>query len=200
MLRIKSAALAAIIMAMAAISASAQKATQAGVAGAIPDGKIAVINTTVFPEQIGELKQKYDQVDNQFKDRSQKLQAQQNSLTQLENELRTKGPNLTPDRLQQMQNDLEDGKRRLQRDIEDARAEYDRALDAATKPIREKLRQFLDQYAQQRGIVAIFNLAGAAQTGSLAYWSPGVNITDDFVKEYNKANPVPTAAPARPNN
>ena len=201
MSKIKFAALSAIVLAVAAISAFAQATPQqttppAGAAGTIPDGKVAVINTTAFPAQIGELKQKYDQVDTQFKDRSQKIQAQQTQLTQLENNIRTQGPNLAQDRLQQMQDEYTRGKKQLERDLEDARADYDKAVDAATKPIRDKLFQYLQKYAQQRGIVVVFNLAGAAQTGSLAYWNPGTDITQDFINEYNRANPVPTAAPA----
>ena len=75
MVKIQVAALAAAILAAVTVSASAQQATQAGVGAALPDGKIAVINTQVFPGAIRELKQKYEQVDNQFKDRFQKLQA-----------------------------------------------------------------------------------------------------------------------------
>ncbi|MFY9556885.1 MAG: OmpH family outer membrane protein, partial [Blastocatellia bacterium] len=70
-------------------------------------------------------------------------------------------------------------------------------IDTATKPIRDKLYQFLNNYAAQRSIVLIINLAGAAQTGTLAYWNPGTDITDDFIAEYNKANPV-AGAPAAP--
>jgi hypothetical protein len=49
----------------------------------------------------------------------------------------------------------------------------------------------------------VINLAGAAQTGTLAYWNPGTDITDDFISEYNKANPVaggaaPATQPAKP--
>jgi Skp family chaperone for outer membrane proteins len=196
MSKIKFAALAAIILAATAVSASAQQPAPTGSAGPVPDGKVAVINTTIFPSQVGELKQKYDQVDNQFKDRSQRIQAQQTQLTQLENDLRTKTNALTADKVQQMQEEYETNKKRLQRDLEDARAEYDKAIDTATRPVRDKLVQFLQKYAQQRGIIMVLNLAGAAQTGSLAYWNPGMDITQDFVNEYNKANPVPTAAPA----
>lgn len=195
MSKIKFAALAALIMAVAALSASAQT-PPAGSAANIPDGKVAVINTTVFPTQIGELKQKYDQVETQFKDRSQRIQTQQNQLAQLENNLKTQVSTLTQEKYQQMQVDYEEGKKRLQREIEDVRSDYDRAVDAATKPVRDKLFQFLQKYAQQRSIVVVFNLAGAAQTGSLAFWNPGADITQDFIAEYNKANPVPTAAPA----
>jgi Skp family chaperone for outer membrane proteins len=198
MLKIKFAALAAILVASAAGLASAQQATQAGVGAAVPEGKVAVMNTEAFRAAIGELKVKYDQVDNQFKDRYQKLQGVENQLKQMESDIKTKGPNLTADKFQEMQVAYEDLKRRGTRDFEDLKAEYERTVDTATKPIRDKLFQFLNTYASQRGIVVIFNLAGAAQTGALAYWNPGADITDDFIAEYNKANPVSGAAPAAP--
>ena len=79
---------------------------------------------------------------------------------------------------------------------EDARADLAKAEDRATKPVRDKLFQFLQGYAQQRGIVLIINIAGVAQTGSIAFANPATDITEDFIKEYNKANPVPVSAPA----
>jgi len=176
--------------------ASAQQATQAGVGGAIPDGKIAVINTQAFQGGINELKQKYDQIDNQFKDRSQKLQAAQTRLTDIENRLKTQGNVLKPDEVSRLQDEYTNLKKSAERDLEDAKAEYDKAVDNNTRPVRDKLYQFLQNYATQRGIVMIINLAGAAQSGTLAYWNPGTDITDDFIAEYNKANPVTGAAPA----
>ena len=97
-----------------------------------------------------------------------------------------------------LQDDYERLKKTAQRDYEDAKADYDRTVDTTTKPVRDKLYQFLQGYASQRGIVRIFNLAGAAQVGAIAYWSPGADITDDFIAEYNKANPVAGAAAAAP--
>jgi Skp family chaperone for outer membrane proteins len=198
MVKIKFAALAAVILAVMAAVASAQQATQAGVGAAIPDGKIAVINTTVFPGSISELKVKYEQIDNQFKDRYQKLQTVETQLKTMENDLRTKQNVLAADKYQELQVNYDDLKKRGQRDYEDLKAEYDRTIDSATKPIRDKLYQFLQTYASQRGITVMINLAGAAQSGVLAYWNPGTDVTEDFVAEYNKANPVAGAAAAPP--
>lgn len=199
MLKIKFAALAAILMASAAGLASAQPAIQAGVGAAIPDGKVAVINTEAFRAAILELKLKYDQVESQFKDRYSKLQLVETQLKQMESDIKTKGPNLAADKFQEMQGAYEDLKRRGTRDFEDLKADYERTVDTATKPIRDKLFAFLNSYATQRGIVVIFNLAGAAQSGTLAFWNPGADVTDDFIAEYNKANPVSgAAAPAAP--
>ncbi len=188
------AALAVLVMAVLAASASAQQPANGG---ALPDGKIAVINTTAFPTQIAELKQKYEQVETQFKDRYQRLQTLEQQMKTLENEIRTKGSSLAQDKLAEMQNSYEDMKKRGTRDYEDLKTDSAKAVDNATKPVRDKLYQFLQNYATQRGIVVLIDLAGAAQTQSLAYVSPGADITADFIAEYNKANPV-AGAPAAP--
>ena len=197
MFRIK---LTLLVAALAAISssASAQQATQAGVSAALPDGRIAVVNSQAFLGGIGELKQKYEQVDKQFQSRYQQLQALEAQLKQMENDMQVKGPTLAPEKLAELQNSYNELKKKGTRDLEDLKAEYDRTIDTATKPIRDKLYQFLNNYAAQHSIVLVINLAGAAQSGSLAYWNPGTDITDDFIVEYNKANPVPGAAAVAP--
>ena len=199
MLKSKFAAFAAVILAAAASSVAAQQATQAGVGGVVPDGKIAVINTEAFPGAISELKVKYEQVNNQYKDRFQKLQTMSEQVKQMENDLRTKQNVLAADKYQELQTNYEDTKRRGTREQEDLNNDVSRALYATTKPIRDKLIQFLQNYSAQRGIVIVIDLASAAQSGTLAFWNPGVDITEDFINEYNKANPVagaPAPAPA----
>jgi len=198
MFRIKLAVLVGALVAAIGSSASAQQATQAGVSAALPDGRIAVVNSQAFLGGIGELKQKYEQVDKQFQARYQQLQALESQLKQMENDMQVKGPTLAPEKLAELQNNYNELKKKGTRDLEDLKAEYDRTIDAATKPIRDKLYQFLNNYAAQHSIVLVINLAGAAQSGSLAYWNPGTDITDDFIAEYNKANPVPGPAPTAP--
>jgi outer membrane protein len=205
MFKFKLAALTAALLTALTATGSAQQATQAGVGAALPDGKVAVINTQVFPGTILELKQKYEQVNNQFKDRFQKLQAMAEQMKGMENDLRTKQNVLTADKYQELQASYTDLKKRGEREQEDFNADADKALDAATKPVRDKMTQFLNTYAAKRNIVVVINLAGAAQSGSLAYWNPGLDITEDFVSEYNKANPVagvtatpPATQPAKP--
>ena len=196
MLKLRLAAFATAVLTAMTANASAQNATQAGVGAALPEGKIAVVNTQAFAGGIGELKQKYDQVEKQFQPRYQQLQTVETQLKQMENDIQVKGNAMPPDKLQELQNQYQDLKRRGTRDYEDLKAEYDRTIDNATKPVRDKLYQFLNNYATQRKIILVVNLAGAAQTGSLAYWNPGADITEDFIAEYNKANPVPGGAPA----
>ena len=60
MFKLRMAAFTAALLAAVTATASAQQATQAGVGAALPEGKVAVVNTQAFPAGIGELKQKYD--------------------------------------------------------------------------------------------------------------------------------------------
>jgi len=203
MVKFRFAAFAAVLLAAVTASGFAQQATQAGVGAALPDGKMAVINTQAFPGSILELKQKYEQVNGQFKDRFQKLQALAEQMKGMENDLRTKQNVLTADKYQELQANYAELEKRGKRDQEDFNADADKALEVATRPVRDKMTQFLNTYAAQHSIVLVINLAGAAQTGSLAYWNPGLDITDDFIAAYNKANPVAgapaaTPAPAQP--
>jgi Skp family chaperone for outer membrane proteins len=192
MVKTKFAVLAAIVLAALSVSATAQQ--PAG--STVPEGKVVVINTTAFPSQIGELKQKYDQIDVQFKDRSQKLQTVVDQMSKLENEIKAQQNVLTEDKLREKREQYETLKRQATRDNEDLRAEAEKALEAATKPVRDKLYQALNNYSAKNGIVMVINLAGAAQSGALAFWDPKSDITEDFIKDYNRANPVPGSAPA----
>ena len=189
MIRVRFAAAAALALAATALSVSAQSPS-----AAIPDGKVVVLNTSAFPGQIGELKQKYDQVEGQFKDRYQKLQALDAQVKELENQIATQQQTLSAEKLQDLRNKYDDMKRQGTRQAEDFQADYQKALEAATKPIRDKLQQFVSNYAGQHGIVMIINLPVAAQAGTIAYVSPGSDITTDFIAQYNKANPVPGGA------
>jgi len=197
MIKTKLAVLATLALAAIAVSVSAQQATQAGVSGLLQEGKVAVMNTAVFPEKIGELRQKYEQVQAQFKDRTQKLQALDQEVKQLTQDLDQKRATLTAEKVLEMEQSLNDKKKRGQRELEDLQADYNKALETTTKPVRDKLSQFINKYATQRGIVMIMDLPVSYQNGFIAYWDPAkTDVTDDFIAEYNKANPAPGGAPA----
>ena len=108
----------------------------------------------------------------------------------------TKSPTLSQEKIQEMQVNIDEKKKRGTRELEDLQAEYQKTLETAIKPVREKLSQFMNNYATQRGIVMIIDLPVSYQNGVLAYWNPTTDLTEDFITEYNKANPVPGGAPA----
>ena len=44
----------------------------------------------------------------------------------------------------------------------------------------------------------LIDLANALQSGTLLWYDPRSDITQDFINEYNKANPAPAAPAASP--
>jgi outer membrane protein len=71
-----------------------------------------------------------------------------------------------------------------------------------TQPVYDKVGKFLEGYCQQRGIVMVLEGGAAQQAGILIFAAQNSDITDDFIKEYNKANPAgggaAAAAPKKP--
>ena len=190
------AALAVTVLSLSAAAQTGGAAPQPAAGGTIPDGKVVVINTTVFPAQVLELKQKYEQVDGKFKDRFQKLEGMKQEITKLTNELNAQANVLPEDKKREKTDSIELLTRQGKRDQEDLNADVEKELETATKPVRDKLFQSLSNYAAKHNIVMVLSLAGAAQSGTLAFWNPSSDITDEFVKEYNRANPVAGGAPA----
>jgi Skp family chaperone for outer membrane proteins len=98
------------------------------------------------------------------------------------------------DKLQQMADQLADMQKRYQRTGEDLQTEIQKESDTALGPIRQKLAEFVKGYATQRNIILILDKSAAFQTGTVAYVAEAIDVTEDFIVEYNKANPVPGAA------
>jgi outer membrane protein len=183
-----------------AVAASAQQPvtpTQGRTGGVVTKGKIAFVNTGIFQEQIGEFKSRVEALNRQFEPRVRDLQSKGERVAALENTIKTQGGVLAPAKLAETNEQLEREKREYQRKQEDLEADGNRAKDQLLGPIREKLTKFVEAYTEKRGITVLIDLANAIQSNTLVWYDPRADVTQDFVNEYNKANPVPTgAAPA----
>lgn len=195
----------AVLLATLPISALAQAAPAAprpaaGAASAPVDGKVAVIDTSQFGEKIFELRSKADVVNKKYEPRFKELEAMRTQMETLQSDIQKQQGVAAQDRLQTMRDQLQQLSTNYKRRGEDLQAEYNREAETAIRPVRDKLRDFVSAYASKRNIVLILDLPGSSQAGTIAYLNPAIDITDDFIAEYNRANPVPgaTAAPARP--
>jgi outer membrane protein len=180
-----------------AISASAQQpGAQTPGGGVAPKGKIAFVNTGIFQEQIAEFKSRVEALNRQFEPRVRELQSKGERVAALENTLKTQGGVLPPAKLAETNEQLEREQREFKRKQEDLEADGNKAKEQLLGPIREKLSKFVEAYTQKRGITMLIDLANAIQSNTLVWYDPRADITQDFVTEYNKANPVPGPAPA----
>ena len=161
----------------------------------LPKGKIAVINTAAFQQDVLEFKAKIESLNRQFEPRVKEVQTLNDKINALETTLKSQSGVLTPAKVAEMTENLESMKRDYKRKGEDLEADAGRARDKAFEPITGKLGKFAEDYTAKRGIVILVDISNAVQSGVVIWFDPRSDITQDFINEYNKANPVATAAP-----
>ncbi|HZF40133.1 MAG TPA: OmpH family outer membrane protein [Blastocatellia bacterium] len=176
--------------AVAAPSASAGAAT--GGTGA--EGKLAYINTGKFTSDISELKVKIDALNAEFESKKKEVQAEDDALNSLKNKINTQGATVSVQVRSQWAEEAADKEKSLTRKKEDYSQVGQRRLAEVTAPVYEKVGKFLETYCQQRGIVMVLEGGAAQQAGILLFAAQATDITDDFIKEYNKSNPAAAGA------
>ncbi len=183
------------LLAILAIGGSSAALAQgAAPAGSVPKMKIAIVDILAFREQIGELKVRYDKLQTEFATVYREMESMQGTLAAQEKTL-NENTTLTPQQAAKLQNDFEAGKREYQRKLEDAQEMVRRREKEETEAIYEKLSKFLEQYCIGKGITSVYDARRLQETGVVVYVAGQANITEDLVKEYNKANPMPAAKP-----
>ncbi len=176
-----------------ATTASAPAAAiPAGGAGA--EGKLAYINTAQFSSGIGELKVKIDTLNAEFEPRKKEVQSDEEYLNTLKNKINTQGSTVSVQIRSQWVEEAAEKEKLLTRKKEDYNAMGQKRLAEVTQPVYDKVGKFLESYCQQRGIVMVLEGGAAQQAGILLFAAQATDITEDFIKEYNKVNPAPAAA------
>lgn len=192
----------ALALQLLGASAFAQRPTtgtpQKAPVAPLPKGKLAVINTGTFQEQVDEFKAKIEALNRQFEPRVKEVQGLADKINALETTLKSQSGVLAAAKVAEMTENLESMKREYQRKREDLEAEAGRVRDKAFEPISAKLGKFAEDYTGKRSIVMMIDISNAVQSGTVLWFDPRSDVTQDFIREYNKANPVTTAAPPKP--
>src|SRR5262245_152549 len=118
--------------------------------GPLPKGKVAVINTAMFQEQVGEFRAKVEALNKQFEARVKDVQGLADRITALETTLKTQGQALSAARVAELTEQLEGMKKDYQRKAEDLQADANRARDKAFEPVSAKLVKFAEDYTAKR--------------------------------------------------
>jgi outer membrane protein len=84
----------------------------------------------------------------------------------------------------------------IKRKAEDAQANYQRESLAMLDPLQKDIGTALTAYAQSRGVTLLLD----ANRVPIIYAASNLDITQDFINEYNRTHPAGpvTTAPARP--
>ena len=159
---------------------------------------IAIVDSGEFTEQktginrvvsaLAQLNAKYDGVNKEIKD----MQTRLNTLrTDIQNKRQVQDPKIT----QQQSDQAEQLDLQIKRKAEDAQASFQKEMNTAMGPLQTDIGNALEAYAKAHGILLIID----ANRVPLIYADASIDITKDFIAEYNKTHPATTpAAPTRP--
>lgn len=194
----------AVLVLALSIAAVAQQGTSAPTQGAPSagpvKGKIGVINTGALQERIFEFRQKLEALNRQFEPRVKELQGMGDRINALETTIKTQANVLGAAKIAELTEQLETMKRDYQRKREDLEADGNRARGIALGPINEKLNKFANDYTSKRGIALLIDLGNAVQASALTWYDNRIDVTEDFIREYNKANPLPAGTTPAPSS
>ena len=182
----------------AASVAAPSASTGAPTGGTGAEGKLVYINIGKFGTDINELKVKIDALNNEFESKKKEVQAEEEALNNLKTKINNQGGTVSVQVRAQWVDEATDKDKALTRKKEDYNQIGQRRLAEITQPVYDKVGKFLEGYCQQRGIVMVLEGGAAQQAGILLFAAQAMDITDDFIKEYNKSNPSSggAAAPA----
>jgi Skp family chaperone for outer membrane proteins len=201
-------AAAVMLAATLAISASAQTRPAGGApqatapaasSAAIPDTKIAYIDTGEFADEktgITRYVAVMKTLEREFKPRQDELNTMQTRIKAIADEISklTAGGNtvVSPQTIQQKQDEGERLGRDLKYKKEQADADFAKRYQEVIRPVSQDIMNALNQFAQQRGITMILDISRMGE--AVLTVNPAMDVTKAFIAEYNAKNPATASA------
>ena len=180
-----------------ALTNNASKPSNLSASPAPPSG-IAIVDSGEFTDPktgiqrvvaaLGQLDVKNQGINKELKDMQTRLQ---NLRADIQNKRLVQDPKITAQQTDQADKlELE-----LKRRAEDAQAASNKEMESALSPLQQDIQNALGAYAKAHGIFLVID-AGRVP---LVYADDSIDITKDFIADYNKTHPATRpAAPAKP--
>jgi outer membrane protein len=177
--------LAVMLGAFSCVHAQANGTAKIGViySGAFQDPKTGIAR---YATVITKVNAEFQPIQNELNQSAQRLKALQDEITKMQQGATP----ATPAQVQAKIDHLDAQKKEYQRKGEDAQAAYQKRRAEALQPLQEDVAKALDAFAKTRGITIL--LDGSQMP--LTYVDDAIDITDAFIADYNKKNPVTAAA------
>jgi Skp family chaperone for outer membrane proteins len=189
-----------LVAASLVISAGAQTAartqpaapTQGGAAPA-STGRIAIIDSSAFSDEkagIARVVSAMRTVDAQFQPIRTEVQGMQTRYQALVDDINKTSAVADPKTIQTKTDQADTLKRDMERKTQDAQIAIKKRMDDVLGPLQEDVFNSLQAFAQSRGISIIID----ASRVPLIYAADSVDITKDFIAEYNRTKPATASA------
>ena len=163
----------------------------------VPDSKIAFINTEAF----GDEKQGITRYINAVKSLEKEFTPRQTELNTMSTRLKTLlddiqklsgAPVVDPNTIRAKQDEAEGLQRDMKRKKEDADAAFQKRYEVVVSPISQDIGKSLTDFANTRGITMILDISKLAP--AILTVSPGMDVTQAFIVEYNRTHPATASA------
>ncbi|HSS19278.1 MAG TPA: OmpH family outer membrane protein [Pyrinomonadaceae bacterium] len=160
----------------------------------VPQSKIAFVDTVAFADGATGIRKFVNavrSVDAEFKDRYTELTTMNNRLKAIGDEITKLSANPNAPVSQDSIRAKNDEGARLERDLKYKKDQYDtdyeRRYQQAVQPISSDIGRALDAYLTSHGLTLILDISKLGP--AVLTLNPSMDITRDFIAEYNSKNP-----------
>lgn len=186
-----------IVVAAAAFAAFAILAqTQTRPAGA--PANIAIIDSSAFSEEktgITRVMNAMRQIETKFTPLRAEIRTMRERLNTMRSDIQKKRAIQDARTTAQQAEEADRLEVQIKRKAEDAQTSYQKESLAALEPLQKDIGTALTAYAQTKGISLLID----ANRVPIIYAATNLDITRDFINDYNRTHPAgPATAPARP--
>ena len=163
---------------------------------AMGPSNVAIIDSAAFSDEkagIARVMAGMKQIEAKYTPLQNELRTMRERLNGMRTDLQQKRLVQDPKISAQQKDQADQLELQIKRKAEDAQASYERESLAILDPLRQDISKALDAYAQSKGITILIDVNRVP----VVYSAPSVDITKDFIADYNRTHPV-APAPARP--
>lgn len=196
--------IALVAIAFAAFTILAQTQTRLLAGGASPaetvtpaavPANIGIVDSAAFSDEktgITSVMAAMKQLDTKFQPLRAEIRTMRDRLNTLRTDIQAKRAIQDPRVTAQQVDEADRLEVQIKRKAEDAQASYQKESLAVLEPLQKEIANALNAYAQAKGITLVLD----ANRVPILYAATSLDITRDFINEYNRKSAV--GAPARP--
>jgi Skp family chaperone for outer membrane proteins len=164
---------------------------------AVAPSGIAVVDSGEFTEDktgITRVSAAFTRLEDKYRGVRKELQDMRTRLNSLRTDIQNKAPVQDAKITAQQSEQADQLELQIKRKAEDAQTAYQKDSLAVMNPLQAEIQTALNVYAKAHGILLVID----ANRVPLVYFDSSIDITTDFIAEYNKTHPATPAGPVRP--
>ena len=183
--------------AFAAFAILAHTQTRPAPAPAPAPANVAIIDSSDFSDEkagIARVMAAMQQMEAKYQPLSTELRGMRERLSTMRSDIQKKRPVQDPKLTAQQTEEADRLEVQIKRKAEDAQASYQKESVAVLDPLQKDIGTALVAYAQAKGITLLIDVNRVP----VVYAAATLNITKDFIADYNRTHPAGAAPATRP--